>query len=77
MPNSDALPPMLVIAGELDSVVPTGFLKLSATQAANAGMPVKFESKANYGHTLMVGAVLSDSVNWLLQHRLGGRDQPE
>ncbi len=69
-PGSGSLPPMLIIAGELDSIVPTGMLKLGAQQAIDAGQPVKFRLKEDYGHTLLVGAVLTDAVDWLLKHRL-------
>ncbi len=68
-PGTTKLPPTLIIAGELDAIVPNGFLKLSAQQAMDAGLPVKFQLTEHYGHTLMVGAVLPEAVQWLLEHR--------
>jgi predicted esterase len=74
---SGSIPPMLIIAGELDSVVPTAMLKRGAQQAIDAGLPVEFRVKEDYGHTLLVGAVLTEAVDWLLSHRLGGPDRSE
>jgi predicted esterase len=76
-PPSDTIPPMLIIAGKLDSVVPMAMLKPMAQQAIDAGMPVEFRQKEHFGHTLMVGAVLPEAINWLLEHRRGSPDRAE
>ncbi len=75
-PGSKELPPMLVVGAELDAIVPNGFLKMSAQQAIDAGLPVQFQLKENYGHTLMVGAMLPQAVDWLLKHRIGEQSPP-
>ncbi len=70
-PPSDKIPPMLVIAGKLDSVIPITMLQPMATQAIDAGMPVELRVEEHLGHTLLVGAVLPEAIDWLLKHRLG------
>ena len=61
---------MLVIAGKLDSVIPITMLQPMANQAIDAGMPVELRVKEHLGHTLLVGAVLPEAIDWLLKHRL-------
>lgn len=64
------LAPTLVIAAELDLVVPAAGLERGARQAAADGLPVELRVMQNYGHTLMVGPALPDAVAWLVEHRL-------
>jgi len=64
-------PPLLVVSPELDGVVPPKTLKASAENAAAAGMPIELRIMLGYGHTLAVGAMLPEAVDWLLQHRRG------
>lgn len=66
---SGPIPPMLVIAGELDTIIAAAMLKIGAQQAIEAGQPLEFEVENHYGHTLLVGAVLPKAVDWLLKHR--------
>lgn len=65
-PGNTTLAPTLIIAGKLDSVVPAIALQTGAKQAQQAGLPVEFRLQEHYGHTLLVGAVLPEAVNWLL-----------
>jgi len=67
-PGKTSIANTLIIAGELDSVVPTIALKNGARQAQEAGLPVEFRVEENFGHTLLVGAVLPEAVEWLLGH---------
>lgn len=76
-PPSDKIPPMLVIAGKLDSVIPIAMLQPMAQGAIDAGMPVQLRVKEHFGHTLLVGAVLPEAIDWLLKHRLGQPAQAE
>jgi predicted peptidase len=62
-------PPILVVAPELDGVVPAARLQASAEEALAGGMPGELRKMPGYGHTLAVGSVLPEAVDWLLRHR--------
>lgn len=62
-------PPILVVSPELDGVVPPKRLQESAHKAFADGMLGELRIMPGYGHTLAVGAILPDAVDWLLQHR--------
>ncbi len=62
----ERIPPLLVIAAELDPIIPPEQIEPSATKAAERGLPVEFRLKRDYGHTLLVPAVLGEAVQWML-----------
>jgi predicted esterase len=62
-------PPVLVVSPDLDGVVPPKALKASAENAAAAGMSIELRIMPGYGHTLAVGTILPEAINWLLHHR--------
>ena len=68
--QSNRATPTLVIVPELDAVVPPQGVKVAAEKAAAAGLPVELRMMPGFGHTLSVGAVLENAVDWLLKHRL-------
>lgn len=61
--------PILVVSPELDGVVAPKRLQESARQALSNGMPGELKIMPGYGHTLAVGAILPEAIDWLLQHR--------
>jgi len=63
------LPPTLVVAAELDTVVPARGIQSGAEKAIAAGQPVEFRLLKDQGHTLMVGRVLPEAVQWLLERK--------
>lgn len=67
----DNCPPTYVAAGLLDPINPPARLKGLVDAARAAGKPVEFHEFKNYGHTLLVGPVLTDAVPWLLEQRRG------
>lgn len=73
---ADGLPPTLVYGAEVDPLVNAGQLQRGAERAAAAGLPVEFRLLKNYGHTLMVGRVLPEVVEWLLPKRLDPAAKP-
>lgn len=62
--------PTLVIAGELDPLIPAARLRTGVEAAAAAGLPVEFRLARNYGHTLLVGDHLESCMDWLLERQL-------
>jgi len=62
--------PMLVIAAELDMLMPIARARKTGEAAAASGLPIEFRVLENYGHTLAVGAALPDVIPWLLKHKL-------
>jgi len=58
-------PPTLVVAAELDPILPAQRLRRNTDPKANA----VFREVEDRGHTLMVGDVLPDVVAWLLDRR--------
>lgn len=69
-PGTKDIPPMLIIAAELDPLANPKAVGPAAEAAKAAGYPVEYKLMANYGHTLVVGEVLSDTCVWLLGHVL-------
>jgi len=67
-PSGPSAPPGLVVAGDLDTIVPASGIARQVDAARKAGAPVEFRLLADYGHTLLVGDVLPDVVAWLLAH---------
>lgn len=64
------IPPMLVIAAELDGLMPIARARKAGEAAVEAGLPVEFRVAEGYGHTLAVGAMLPEVIPWLLRHTL-------
>lgn len=64
-------PPILVVSPELDGVVPAKGVQDAAQKAISAGMPAEIIAMPEYGHTLAVGAILPQAINWLLGHQQG------
>ncbi len=62
----DKLPPILLIAPELDGLIPARSIIASGEQAKGFGLPVECREIKDYGHTLVVGHVLPEVVEWLL-----------
>jgi len=63
-----SLAPLLVVAGELDSLVAAKPLVARAERLAQSGFTVEARTVPNQGHTLVVGATLPAVVDWLLAH---------
>lgn len=68
--RASRLPPTLVIAAELDSIVPPARIEPAVKLAKHAGLDVEYRVVPDFGHTLVVGYVLGDVVEWLLARRL-------
>jgi pimeloyl-ACP methyl ester carboxylesterase len=67
-PTKGKFAPTLVIAAELDGIIPLAALREGAQPAISAGMPIEFRTLSDYGHTLMVGVQLPIAVQWLFEH---------
>lgn len=67
--NAAALPPTLIIAGQLDPIAPPGRLGDSASTATARGLPVEFRALADLGHTIMVGEALPRAFEFLNSHQ--------
>jgi len=57
--------PLLVLAAELDGILPAARLAPVVERWAAAGRDVTFRTLADTGHTLCVGPALGDAVKWL------------
>jgi len=68
--SADETPPTLVIAAEHDPLARPGRVEPGATKAIEAGLPVEYKLMKNYGHTLVVGDIMHDTIDWLLKHKL-------
>jgi dienelactone hydrolase len=60
------MPPTLLYAGELDPLAAPSRLETAAARGRDAGFAVEFRVAPAAGHTLMVGSVLDEVVEWLL-----------
>ena len=60
--------PILVVSPALDGIVPPKRVQDACQQAISAGMPGELKIMPDYGHTLSVGAVLPEAIDWLLGH---------
>lgn len=72
-PGAQALAPTLVIVPEIDGLIPPQRLIRTAREAAESGLPVTLRVVPDYGHALVVGRMLPEAVDWLLEHRLPSR----
>lgn len=68
----DTLPPTLVIAPELDGLIAAKSIIDNAERAAAAGVKAEVREIKDYGHTLVVGHVLPEVIEWLLKHTREG-----
>jgi predicted esterase len=62
-------PPRLVVAGTLDPLAPPARLR---PPAGTDSALVSYREATGWGHTLLVGHVLEDTIRWLLSHRTAG-----
>jgi predicted esterase len=63
--GTSGIPPVLIVAGEIDPIVSPARIEPAFRKAKAAGLPVEYRLIANYGHTLTVAKVLPDAVAWL------------
>lgn len=66
-------PPALVLAPELDSIVPPARLERLSVDGRNAGASIDYRVVANNAHLLVVGEVLPEAIEWLLDLRNDSR----
>ncbi|MDI1290164.1 MAG: hypothetical protein PSX37_09500, partial [bacterium] len=66
----ETIPPMFFIAGGLDRVTGSTSFEQTTARARAAGLPVEFTLAPDHGHTLLVGDVLTESVEWCLSRQL-------
>jgi poly(3-hydroxybutyrate) depolymerase len=66
-PAPPRVPPLLSVVGELDPIAQPARVEAAAAEARAAGRAVEFRLVPGYGHTLVVGVVLPDVVDWLLR----------
>ncbi len=66
--SAEETPPTLVVAAEHDPLARPGRVEPGATKAIEAGLPVEYKLMKNYGHTLVVGDIMHETIEWLLQH---------
>ena len=66
-PVPPRVPPLLAVVGELDPLATPARVEAAAAEARAAGRSVEVRRIPGYGHTLVVGAVLPDVVDWLLR----------
>ncbi len=62
-------PPRLIVAGSLDPLAPPA--RLRPTAGTDSAV-VMYREMAGWGHTLLVGHVLDDTIRWLFTHRTAG-----
>jgi predicted esterase len=59
-------PPLLLIAGELDPLAAPPRMLQAAENATARGVAVTYRELPDQGHTLLVGAILEDVIEWLM-----------
>ncbi len=64
--SGTGLPPLLVIAGGLDPIIPPARIGAAVQAAEGAGRRVEYRVEEAQGHTLIVGYVMDSVVDWLL-----------
>lgn len=69
--NAAKIAPTLMIAAELDSIVPVARLKPVAESAKAAGLDFEYREHAGKGHTLVIPGALPEAIDWMLAKRLG------
>ncbi|HEX9167025.1 MAG TPA: hypothetical protein VF862_14025 [Gemmatimonadales bacterium] len=63
------VPPTLLYAGELDPLATPARLETAVARGRDAGYEIEFRVRPAAGHTLMVGQVLDEVVDWLLARK--------
>jgi len=69
-PLARPVAPMLVIGAELDPIARAGSLMTAAETSKQRGYAVEGRLSKGWGHTLVVGHVLPEAVEWLMDKRL-------
>lgn len=64
--GAERLPRVLAVAGELDPLVTSSRTREQAQIARRQGLDVEYRQIDHFGHTLVVGRVLPEAFNWLL-----------
>jgi len=64
--DAQDIPPMFVIAAEHDPLAQAKAVGDGAAAAEAAGFPVEYKLMSDYGHTLVIGEVLPEVIEWLL-----------
>ena len=67
-PRASSTTPMRIYAAERDIVIPLRRLQPPIEKAQQAGRNVELRIVEDHAHILVVGAVLPEAVEWLLQH---------
>jgi predicted esterase len=63
-----SIPPVLVIAAELDPLAAPSRIEPPAAKAAERGLPVTYRMVSGYGHTLVVARELPAVFEWMMSH---------
>jgi pimeloyl-ACP methyl ester carboxylesterase len=63
-------PPILAYAAEFDPLAQPSRIEAEVKKTREAGNEIEYRLMKNWGHTLVVGKILPDVVEWLLQHKL-------
>lgn len=58
--------PVLAYPAEFDRIIPAERVRAAAEAAQKEGLPVELREAKGQGHTLVVGAVLRECIEWLL-----------
>lgn len=69
--------PTLVVGAELDRIGGPTRVRPFIQAAVADGKPVEYREVKNYGHTLVVGRVLPEVLDWMFQHTLSNRPPRE
>jgi predicted esterase len=64
-PPTSTTPPILVVAGARDAIVPHAGVRQAALDWAERGMPVEFRGSDDEGHTLLVAEHLLEAWSWM------------
>lgn len=67
-PKADIVP-TLVIGAEFDPIIPAAGLQAAAERGVKAGAAIEYRLAKGHGHSLMVGSVLGEAVDWLLSKK--------
>jgi predicted esterase len=68
--------PVLMVAGEFDSLFSLERMRGYANRAIAAGLPIEFRTMVGYGHVLLVGDVMPEAVRWMLEKTTHPTTQP-
>ena len=64
-PPTTPLPPLLVVAGARDAIVPYAGVRQASLAWREAGLPVEFRGSEDEGHTLIVAEHLPEVFAWM------------